>query len=440
MGQYNFPPGYSMVQAVLRSYKLVKNPLKVMTESVDRFGDCYTVRAGFNQRFILTQNPHLVEHVLKKNHRNYYKSEIAADKLARFVGKGLLTSNGDYWLKQRRLIQPGFHIKKIEALYQIMESTVDEYLAEFPTGKGIDIYPLMNNLAFRIVINTLFNISVPIQTMQELAEIISDNQSYIIKDVRQPYTSWLRKLSGEDAKAIKQSLRGRQIIQEIVQDRINSDQQCNDLLDMLLDSRYEDTGEPMTLEQVVDEILILIIAGHETTANALAWTLYLLGSNHSALQELRATTANFNIQECVKSDLLNSVIQESMRLYPPAWVSDRMALDDDRFDSYSFSGGTVIALFFFGMHRDPKIWDDPLKFDITRFTKEKMNKDLQRAYYPFGAGPRLCIGSHFAMAEMAIFLNLFIQKFDFSHTGTVPTMVPLITLRPDKVMLDLKRR
>lgn len=440
MSKYRYPNGYSLLQAILRSYKLLGDPIRVMSDSVKKFGPNYTVRSGINSRFVLTQDPELIEYVLKKNHRNYQKSPIAAENLARYLGKGLLTSNGEYWLRQRRLIQPGFHMKKIEALYKIVDKTVQSYLDEFPTGTAIDIYPLMNTLAFKIVVNSLFDISLADSTMTELGNIISENQEFIIRDIRQPYTSWFRKLTGQEAYHLKKSKRGKEIIREIVRSRVESKERRDDLLDMLLDARYEDTGEAMSEEQIIDEILILIIAGHETTANALAWTLYLLGTHPDELRELRAVTAGLNTMECVSNELILSAIQESMRLYPPAWVTDRIALEDDRFNDYIFEKGTVIAMFFYGLHRAPGTWNAPDEYRMKRFLKHEVTKDLLRAYYPFGAGPRLCIGSHFAMAEMAIFIQKFIQTFDFVNAGHIPKLTPLITLRPDKVLLNINRK
>lgn len=439
MSKYNFPEGYSLFQAIVRSVELMKDPLGVMTNTVKKFGKCYTIQGGFNSRFILTQDPEFIEYVLKKNHKNYIKSPIAADNLARFIGHGLLTSNGEYWLKQRRLIQPGFHVKKIQALYDIMGKTTDDFLHDFPVGEKIDVYPLMHTLAFKLVINTLFNIAIPNEVIKELGQLINEIQTHVVKDIRQPYTSWLRKLSGEEARCLKKSQRGRDIIQDIIETRKATDEKCDDLLDMLLDSRYEDTGEPMSTEQIIDEILIIIIAGHETTANALAWTLYLLASNPQALNDLRNNSSELGLEECATDELLASCVQESMRLYPPAWVSDRIAVGDDEFGKYKFPKGTIIALFFYGLHRDPDIWKDPLTFDLYRFTTPEAKKTKTKAYFPFGAGPRLCIGSHFAMAEMGIFLKKFIHAFNFESDGVEPAKVPLITLRPDKVVLKINK-
>lgn len=439
MKNYNLPAGYSLLQSFVRTYKQVKDPIGSMEESMLKFNGTYAVNLG-SKRMIATQDPGFIEHVLKNNHKNYYKSPLLTEQLGRFLGKGLLTANGEYWLKQRRLIQPGFHPEKIHALYGIIKRTVDHFLSAFPAGDRVDVYPLMNALAFEIVINTLFNIKVPPETRYELSRFITDTQDFVIKDIRQPHKSWWFKVSGEVDKNLRKAEGARRIIGDMIRTRKESGQKYDDLLDMLLDARYEDTGMPMEEQQVIDEILILLIAGHETTANALSWTLYLLANHRQVLVALRESTERLDVDRSVKDHHLNAAINESMRLYPPAWISDRVSLQDDQYLDYTFPGDTILALFYYGLHRDRKYWDDPAAFKPERFLQQKSAKEKVKAYYPFGAGPRLCIGNNFAMAEMTLFLQAVVQKFDFLPTSEVPALRPLVTLRPDRVILDVRKR
>ncbi len=432
------PSGYSFLQSLVRTYKQVKNPIGTMQESMTKFDGTYAVNLG-TKRLIATQDPGFIDYVLRSNHKNYYKSAIQTEQLGKFLGKGLLTSNGEYWLKKRRLIQGGFHVDKIHALYAIIKNTVDDFLNTFPTGEQIDVYPLMHKLAFEIVINSLFNIKVPLEDQRRLSQFISEVQEFVIKEVRQPHKNWWFNLSGEVKRNLKKAEGARNIIRNIIHERKKSNSKFNDLLDMLLDARYEDNGEPMHEEQVMDEILIVLIAGHETTANALSWTLYLLSIHAEELKKLKKSTQNIGLCECVGNDALTSVIKESMRLYPPAWISDRVALNDDRYNDFTFPRGTIIILFYYGLHRDIKHWENPAAFIPERFSKKNTDKEKTKAYYPFGAGPRLCIGNNFAMAEMSIFLQAMIQRFEISPTGIVPTINPLITLRPTRVILGIRK-
>lgn len=437
MKRYNLPAGYSLIESFSRTYKQVKDPIGSMEESMLRFNSTYAVNLG-TRRMIATQDPGFIEHVLKNNHKNYYKSPILTEQLGRFLGKGLLTSNGEYWLKQRRLIQPGFHIEKIHALYAIIKRTVDQFLDAFPDGQ-VDVYPLMNSLAFEIVINTLFNVQVPTETRKELSQFISDTQDFVIKDIRQPHKSWWFNLSGEVGRNLRKAEGARKIIRSIIRMRKESGKKFDDLLDMLLDARYEDTGLPMEENQVIDEILILLIAGHETTANALSWTLYLLATHATEQDRLRASTRDYSVDQSVSDTLLNATIKESMRLYPPAWISDRVALHDDTYKDYTFPADTILILFYYGLHRDPQYWKDPVTFNPDRFLSDAGGKEKPKAYYPFGAGPRLCIGNNFAMAEMTIFLQAMVQRFRVTSSGLEPGMKPLVTLRPDRVILGVQR-
>jgi cytochrome P450 len=438
MKKYSMPPGYTFLQSLVRTYKQVKDPIGTMGESMKRFNGTYAVNLGLN-RMIATQDPGFIDHVLRANHKNYFKSAIQTEQLGKFLGKGLLTSNGEYWLRQRRLIQPGFHVDKINALYGIIKKTTDNFLEKFPTGKEIDVYPLMYKLAFEIVINSLFNIKVPLEDQQQLSTFIREVQEFVIKEVRQPHKNWWFKISGEVNRNLEKAQGARSIIRNIIQDRKKSGQKYHDLLDMLLDIRYEDNNEPMHEDQIIDEILILLIAGHETTANALAWTLYLLATHPEELERLKQVTQNLTVSESVVNDPLNAVIKESMRLYPPAWISDRVALNDDTYKNFSFPNGSIIIVFYYGLHRDERYWKNPTAFIPERFEKKNSDKEKLKAYYPFGAGPRLCIGNNFAMAEMAIFLQTMIHRFDIKPGTVAPKINPLVTLRPDRVLLDIEQ-
>jgi cytochrome P450 len=336
------------------------------------------------------------------------------------------------------LIQPGFHPQKVKVLYDIMKQTIDRFLEKFPVGHQVDIYPLMNRLAFEVVINTLFDIELPAETITELGRHISDIQEFVITDIRQPYRSWWFELSGKVKENEVKAERVREILRTFIRERKQSGKKYDDLLEMLLDSRYEDTGEPMTEAQLLDEIVILFIAGHETTGNALTWSLSLLAHHPGELNRLRKETTGLGIEETISHPLIGAVLNESMRLYPPAWVSDRVSLEDDSFGGFTYPKGTILALFYFGLHRSSKYWDQPLMFMPDRFLSN--DKEKSKVFFPFGGGPRLCIGNNFAMAEMALFLQAFLHKFDLKQTSSIPTMRALVTLRPQGVLLEVSTR
>ena len=435
--KYKLPVGYSLFQTTLKSKEFLTNPIKFISKSMEAFSGTYSASLGINRKLILTQNPDFINYILKENHRNYNKSELATERAVEFFGKGLLFSNGDYWLRQRRLIQPAFHREKLQGLYAIIIKSVDEFLLQFPVGKSIDIYPLVHQLSFNIIIQSLFDIKLSSQIMEELSKIFTELQDFLIKDINQPLRRFFYPFTGTENIQLKKAKRLREIFTGIINERKSSDKNYNDLLDMLLKSKYEDTGEAMTDEQVVDEVLILIFAGHETTANTLSWLLYLLSANNDTAQKLTTSFNESTIHECLNNEYLKATINEVMRLYPAAWMTERVAIEDDEFEGFSYPKNTIIIPFFFGLHRDKKLWTEELKFYPERFiidTKVIKSKN----YFPFGAGPRMCIGNNFAIAEMSFFIFSFFKKFQIKSTEQIPGIKALITLRPDTVVLDIQ--
>ena len=434
--KYKLPVGYSLFQTMLKTNEFLNNPIKFISKSMVAFSGTYSAVLG-NRRLILTQNPEFINYVLKENHRNYNKSELAT-RVSKFFGNGLLFSNGDYWLKQRRLIQPAFHREKLKGLFNLIIKSIDVYLLEFPIGKNIDIHPLAQQLSFNILIQSLFDIKLPYQTMEEMRQIFTELQDFLIKDVNQPLRQFFYPITGTEKAKFKKAKRLREILLEIILKRKKSKKQYDDLLDMLLNSKYDDTGETMSNEQIVDEVLILIFAGHETTANTLSWLLYLLSTNKEATQKLTDSFQDSTIHECLNNEYLKATINEAMRLYPAVWMTERAAIEDDKFEDYSFPKNTIIIPFFFGLHRDKNLWNEELNFVPERFLINNKVTKLKN-YFPFGAGPRMCIGNNFAIAEMSFFIFSFLKKFKIQATGQVPEMKPLITLRPDSVILNIKR-
>lgn len=427
-----------MLQTTLKSNEFLKNPIHFITKSMEQFGDTYKATLG-TQIVLVTKNPRFINHILRENQRNYGKSVITAERGAEFFGNGLLFSNGEYWLKQRRLIQPAFHRNKIKGLYQNIQHTIENYLADFPTDDNVDIYPIMHDLSFRVLIKSLFEIDLSKEIMAELNQIFQDLSSFLLKDVNVPIRKLFYPFTGEERKHLKKAKRLREIIRNIIKERQANKGEFNDILDMLINSRYEDTGEAMTENQLIDEVQILISAGHETTGNTLSWLLHNLATNPESQQKLVQSIDNSSIDEVMQNDYLKACIHESMRLFTTSWTSERVAMDDDSFESYSFPKGTVIVPFFFGVHRDNNLWKDALSFKPERFINDKkLAKSKQ--YFPFGAGPRMCIGNAFAMAEISYFLHSFFKSFTIQSTDVTPELMPLLTLRPDKVVLKVEKK
>jgi cytochrome P450 len=436
---YHYPAGRNQWQTLLNSVSFLKNPIRVISQNMRRFGGTYSAALMSKRRFILTEDPEFIEYVLRDNHTNYQKSELSAKTAARLFGNGLLFSNGEFWLKQRRLIQPAFHLQKIQGLQQIIATTVQDVIAAFPSGKKVDAYALMQKLSFTVLIQSLFDIDLSFETATELNRGFTDLQDFLLKEINQPYRKLFYKINHAERNIIRKAKKIKGILKEIINQRRSSPGIYHDLLDMILHATYEN-GEGMDEEQIIDEILVLLFAGHETTANTISWLLYLLATHPSDAGKLRASISKISIFESPKDNYIQAVVSETMRLYPAAWMTDRVAVNDDSFGSFSYPKGTIIIPFIYGLHRNKTYWKDEGRFDPERFMfSDPAQRKKVKNFFPFGAGPRMCIGNNFAMTEMAFILYELVKNFEFSPTGDIPVMWPLITLRPKNLFVGLRR-
>lgn len=432
-------PGFSRFQALRNVLKFYSDPLGNVEKSIAAFGDTFSTYVGGMYPAILSANPDFIQHVLQKNHRNYIKSPIHFDKLGHFLGNGLLTSEGDYWLRQRRLIQPGFHRKRLAGLTDIMLEEIDAVIERLDkkvaTGDPIDICPPMFELAFRVVAKSLFSANIKEEQLQMLNHNITVLQHFIVRQIRQPFLEPWFKVSGKVKHYEKVAASSKQIVLDNIRERKKSKEVKDDLLQMLLEARYEDTGEGMSEKQLLEECLILFVAGHETTANALAWILYLLSLHPEAVEQIRTEVKTVlgdrkpSFEDVPKLEYTLQVIEESMRLFPPAWVTDRVAVEDDEINGIPIPKGTMAVAFIYGAHRNVEYWENPERFDPSRFAKAEKKDRHNFAYLPFGGGPRLCIGNNFALMEMQLALARMVPRFDFELVpGQEVKPYPLITL------------
>ena len=437
--KYSIPKGYSTTRLILRSLRYFRrNTIQAITINMEKFGDTYSVVFPGNRLIIITRDLSFIQHTLRDNHTNYHKSKYMVDKIGRLFGNGLLFSSGSYWLQQRRLIQPGFHMKKLQGLYSIVVERIEASLATFPVGEAVNVYPSIHQMAFNIILRSLFDIDLSRETMGEISTLFNSMQEFVIKDMNRPLRHLTYVFTHQDKINIRRRDRMRAIMQDIIEQRRKDFHPYNDLLDMLLNARYEDTGEAMSDDQIIDEVLVLMLAGHETAANTLSWLLSMVAKKPQVMEGLRVVAETTGIYDSVKNDYINAVINESMRLRPAAFMTDRMALSDDRVGQWVYPKNTVILSFFYGVHRSKDHWEEPDAFMPERFLDDAGKLRKMPAFFPFGAGPRLCIGNNFAMAEMCFFLHAFFRHFTISSTGQEPVMRPLITLRPDKVVMNVR--
>jgi len=419
---------------------MIKNPIPSLISWQKEYGDIYQLSRG-NTGGIVICEPHYVQQVLQKKHRLIEKSLIQSKLLARYVGKGLLTSTGNYWLQQRRVIQPGFHKQRLQGISTTMVNEIEtfsEVLNDIAQkDKPVNMSKLMMEISFKVIGRSLFGEDQLEENLAFIGNVVAAVQAHVIRTIRTPFLNKPREWLGVPQKYLDLIKQADRIIYEVIEKRKTDKMVKDDLLTMLMEVRYSDTGEGMTLTQLRDEALILFVAGFETTANALTWLWYLLDKHPEVVKKLQqeAKTVLQNekptFEDVKKLTYTKQVIQETMRLYPPAWSTDRIVLEDFEIDGYPINKGNIVVPFIYGIHHNERYWKNPSAFEPERFSKEQVAERPSFAYLPFGGGPRLCIGNQFAMMEMQFLIAMLVTQFRFSFAQShEPELQPMVTLSP----------
>ena len=425
------------------SLEILKNPLPFHHQNFEAQGDVFRLKIGFKNSVVFVRDAAFAEYVLQKNQKNYTKSKIQTEDLVKYVGTGLLTAEGEHWKKQRKLIQPAFHKKQLANLLDSIKNAILSEYSKITTNATIDIFPILNDLAFQAVVKSLFSSAANQDDINRLQYITEAAQKMLVKELRQPYLGWWFNVSGEIQKHIDLTGEARQILKRIVNERRASEVKENDLLDMLLEARYDD-GNPMEEEQLIDEILILFTAGHETTSNALTFITQLLALHpewqEKILKERGIILSNSDdlMDLVTQSKICQQVIEEGMRLYPPVYFIDRVNKEADTFNDMDFEAGCNLLFSVYEMHRHPKLWEQPDAFLPERFSEG--GRKFSSHYFPFGAGPRKCIGNNFAMFEMIIAVSELVSAFKVIPKFDTIDITPLITLKPKNAFLKFEKR
>ena len=414
------------------------NPVQVLSKYTERYGDTFKFYLGGLKEAIVTTNPAVIQHVLKTNAENYQKSEIQVKRMGHFLGKGLLTTHGEAWRTQRRLIQKGFDRKQLEALSAIMQGSLTESLRDFDRQIGagpVDIYPHLMKMTFAMVAKSLFGAQLKDEDIDLVSHTICTVQEFIVRQTLQPYLNPWFSVSGDLRKHEEMRAQADSILMAYIQQRRHQEP-GHDLLQTLMDARYTD-GEGMPDTLILSESMQLLVAGHETSSNGLSWLLYLLSTRPDCLERVRQEfdsvlgDAPMSYAHVPRLEFTTQVIQEALRLYPPFWMVDRMAVADDRAGDLDIPRGSTVIVWVYGVHHAPRHWQDPERFDPERFTKANEKLQTPFTYLPFGAGPRGCIGGNYAMLQILMILSSLLRKYDFQLTpGQTIEARPMVILRP----------
>ena len=443
MGLPTTIPEVSFFRFLNHANNILKNPLPFHAENFNKKGDIFRLNIGLGKSVLFCRDAGLLQHALQKNQKNYSKSYIQTKDLAKYIGKGLLTAEGEHWQQQRKLIQPAFHKSQLTLLLNTVQKTILEELKNIKTGKQIDVFPVFNDLAFQTVVKSIFNIDIAEDDIASLQHTTEATQQMLVQELRQPFFVWWFNLSGKTKKHLDLTQNSRTILKRLVEERKQSNSKHDDLLDMLLNARYED-GSEMSESQLVDEILILFAAGHETTSNALTFTCELLARHPASQQKILAEVKQIksesdDLMHWIKNATYTKVvIEESMRLFPPAYFIDRVNREEDTFNGLTLPKGSNLLFSVYEIHRHPDFWKDPEAFIPERFLEE--NIKFSKNYFPFGAGPRMCIGNNFAMYEMILAIIAMVEQFEIIEKKEPIQIKPLITLKPHNAILEFRRR
>ncbi|MSP78036.1 MAG: cytochrome P450 [Dehalococcoidia bacterium] len=441
-----YPPGPKplLPGALLLAFR--RDPLRMLIRIAHDYGDIAHFRLG-PQHIYLVSHPDHIRDVLVTHHQAFRKSR-ALELAKRVVGEGLLTSEGEFHLRQRRLVQPAFHRQRIAGYANIMTDYAAQAAARWPDGGVVDIHQEMQRLALGIVGKTLFDANVEDES-PEISEALTITMNLFDK-LTTPFSDVLDKLPLPGNRRMDTAIkRLNETIYRIIRERRVSGEDRGDLLSMLLHTQdIEGDGGSMTDLQIRDEAMTLFLAGHETTANALTWAWYLLSQHpevEAKLLEEITTVLHGNpatFEDYPRLHYTEMVFSEAMRLYPPAWALGRKALAEVPLGDYVVPVNGVILMSQYITHRDPRFFPDPDRFDPLRWTLEAKAARPRFSYFPFGGGPRVCIGEPFAWMEGVILMATITQRWQMRLApGHHVEAFPRVTLRPRYGMkMTLHRR
>lgn len=428
------------------------SPLEFYQKVHRELGDIVHIRTipGFD--FYSMASPEAMSHVLRTNQKNYPKPEIFQQALSPLTGKGLITNEGAHWHRQRKLMAPSFHRRRIIGMLRIMIEEIEKLSEHWEKlakeNSAIDVLEEMMRLTLNIVSRTLFSTDV-MGSAPEISQAVRTAFEYAGYKLNTPFElkeflTGSRKRKFAVAKALLD-----ETVLEMIRTRKVSREHGNDMLGMLLDAKEEETGEGMSEEQLRDEVLTLMIAGHETTASALSWAWSLLAKNPDKDTLLyRASNKfdpyqNHDDQAFPLPAYAQMVFEETLRLYPPAWGAPRFSLEADQVKGFDILPKKVISLSFWTMFRNPELWPNPEAFEPERFHKDQFVERPRYSFIPFGLGMRQCIGTNMAMVEGPLILAMLAQKFRLSLADPQEEIEidPTFALRPKgKLMMKLEVR
>ena len=420
--------GLSLAKALL---EFSRTPLEFLLKCNREDGDIVSLSIGSAKSYIFN-HPNLVDEVLSKQNQNCIK-DISYRALEDVFGDGLLLSHGDSWKYHRRLMQSAFNSDRLSNYATQVVADTDLMLENWRLGEIRDVHREMSLLTAKIIMQAMFGVDAT-ETAEKIVKAVDEIMQQYSHQAETLYLlpSWLPTFRNWRANEAKKRL--NEIVEGVVEQR--KQQTKDDILSTMLTAEDE-AGNKLSNKELCDEVTTLLLAGYDTTANALTWTLMLLAQNPEVEAKLVAEVQSVlnnrppTIHDLPQLPYTKMVLKESMRLYPPAWILGRELISDCKIGGYDFNRGTVIYFSQWAVHRDARWFDRPEQFDPDRWADNLEQRLPRCAYFPFGAGARVCIGKAFSMMEAKLILAMIIQKFHFALVSDLPIeLLPSFTLRP----------
>ena len=443
------PKGYPFIGNILD----LASPKRLdwLQSITDKYGDVVSFKL-LKKNMYLVNHPDLVKDMLTRKSKNYTKKTIGFKMVKVVLGESTFTSMGENWRRKRRLAQPSFHKAKIANLGAIMTECIEEMLEEWEMlcdkKEVIEITDAMMRVTLKVVVKALFSTGLSEEDVQTVADVFTPLLEATNRRISFPIQLLYKLPTSNNAKYQGYIDKLDEIVYRIIKERRTSEDKPMDLLQMLMDATDEETGEPLTDEELRNEAMTIFIAGHETTANAMSWLWSILSQQpeirtkieqevESVLGKRKPVAADFpNLPYCLKA------FKETMRLYPPVPILPRHVENDGILGDYELEGGADVLFSPYLLHRHPDFWKEPETFDPHRFDKEAQRAQHTFAYLPFGGGPRICLGNNFAMMEAVFILAMTTQRFRLNLTpkARIETLISLTTRPKYGVPVTLERR
>jgi cytochrome P450 len=438
-------PRGNLVMGNLDAFK--RGPVQMILDLHRQYGDVVRNRLGPYLTHALI-HPDQIEYVLKDNAGNYIRGQFY-DRFKLFFGEGLLTTDGDHWLRHRRIAQPLFHRRRIDAMATAMADCADEMLRRWDArpddGQPFDILPEMMRVSIAVLSRVMFNVD-----LGDSAGKIAGPVELAIRAMM-PQTEPGKMLplwvpTGFNRKIAKARRTLDQVVRNVIEERRAKNLEQDDLITMFLGARDEQTGEGLPTKEIHDEVMTILLAGHETTGTGLAWSLYSLSRHPAVRRRLKAELdAVLGDRPPTLADLpnlpyLKQVVEEVLRMYPPIWGYTRDAVGDDEVGGYHIPAGSTVFLSPYATHRHRAFWDNPEAFDPDRFAPEQAAKRPRFAYFPFGGGQRQCIGINMAILQTQIIVAMVTQRYELEAIPGHPVEYGrVVSLRPIRGILMARR-